>query len=453
MKIRHRITIQFSIASSLILLGFGLSVFFFSSEYRKNEFFQRLKTRVDLAEKIFLERESFTEEEYEKIRQEFLYSLPDETEEVVKVNEEWQRNLKHPYPAEFLTLLVENGTSEFSRDTIQGSGRIFNLQDGQYAVLVTAVDKVGIRVLRNLRNIIIGALIGCVLVITLLSYFISQRLIKPISRKISNANSISVKNIHERLTVFNPNDELGELAIAFNNLLDRLDAAFSSQKLFVANASHEIRNPLTAIIGEAEVALEKDRSSAEYRESLRIIIQEADRLNMLVNNLLQLSNVSFSPTDIKRERISLNKLLSDSLRKYELLNPANQIRFDFDINPQKTGPHVFGNVNLLETALINIFDNASKFSHDAPVHVFISVGSNEVAISVKDQGIGIAQEDIPKITQPFFRADNVRQIRGTGIGIPLTLRIVELHQGKLEVQSKINKGTLVRITLPLHNES
>jgi len=319
-------------------------------------------------------------------------------------------------------------------------------------VIVTAVDKVGIRVMANLRTIIVSALAACILIMSVLSYVISTRLIWPISRKIQKANSISVKNLHERLIVYNPNDELGALAIAFNNLLDRLDAAFSSQKLFVANASHEIRNPLTAILGEAEVALEKERSSADYQESLRNIIMDAERLNLLVNNLLQLSTVNYSPSEIKREQISILKLLRESRRKYDLLNPDNQISFDFEQRPEKDGFFITGNVNLLETALINIFDNASKFSYNAPVSISVLINNSEVTIAVQDQGIGISPDDIPKITQPFFRAENVRQIRGTGIGIPLTLRIVELHQGKLDVTSELNKGTLVQITLPLSNE-
>jgi signal transduction histidine kinase len=452
-RIRNRLSLQFSLASSVILLIFGLSVYYFSSEYRKNEFFQRLNMRVALAEKFFLEREAFSGVDYDKIREEFLYSLPDETEEVLVFEQGWNQRLQYAYPQEFLDLLATQQYSNFYNDTIQGVGQIFTLKDGTYVVIVTAVDKVGIRVLANLRTIIASALVACILIMSVLSYIISTRLIWPISRKIQKANSISVKNLHERLIVYNASDELGELAIAFNNLLDRLDAAFNSQKLFVANASHEIRNPLTAILGEAEVALEKERTTEDYKESLRNIILDADRLNILVNNLLQLSTVNYNPADIKRERISVLKLLKEARRKYDLLNPDNQIRFDVEQKADTAGLFTTGNMNLLETALINIFDNASKFSDNSPVRVVLIITDNAVTIEVQDQGLGIAPEDIPKITQPFFRADNVRQIRGTGIGIPLTLRIVELHNGKLEVVSVLNEGTLVRITLPVTVES
>jgi signal transduction histidine kinase len=450
MKIRHKLTFYFSLACTLIILVFGISVYFFSAQHRKNEFFQRLKTRVEIAEKIFLEREAFSEEDYDKIRRQFLNSLPDETEEVVELNEGWQQKLTYRYPDDFLETLLEQEEAYFYNDTIQGAGRIFHLREGNYAVMITAVDKVGMRVLSNLRTIVVLAMLVCIFVISILSHYISRTLMLPIARKIQKANTISVSNLHERLNVFNPDDELGQLAISFNNLLDRLERSFDMQKLFVANASHELRNPLTAILGEAEVALEKERTSRDYQESLKNISMEADRLNLLVNNLLQLSAVSYNPSEIvKRDELRVSDLIFEALKKFELLDPLNQLQLiGYDASTE-ADRFVLGNRNLLVTALINVFDNASKFSSNGPVEVTVTSNEETVTISVKDKGVGISKEDIPKITQPFFRADNVRQIRGTGIGIPLTVRILELHQGSLQVESELNQGTTVRITLPL----
>lgn len=447
MRIRNKLTLFFSLASATIILLFGVSVFYFSAEYRKNEFYQRLRDRVEIAEKVFLERDSFSETDYNIIRNQFLNALPDETEEVVELGAGWKAKTLYKYPEQFLESLDKLEEAYFYNDTIQGAARIFHLAGGDYAVIITAVDKVGMRVMANLRTIIVLAMAGCIAAMSVLSHYISMLIIKPISRKIQKANAISVSNLHERLNVYNPDDELGELAISFNNLLDRLEGAFTMQKLFVANASHEIRNPLTAIVGEADVALEKDRSSGEYKESLKNIAHEADRLNLLVNNLLQLSTVTYN-TEMKREKISIARLLNDSKTKFDLLNPNNRISFrrkPSAFNDQ----HLFCNVNLLQTGLINIFDNACKFSSDAEVQVSVNVGKDTVQISVMDHGVGIPGEDIPKIKQPFFRADNVRQIRGTGIGIPLTLRILEMHQGTLNVESELNKGTTIYITLPL----
>jgi signal transduction histidine kinase len=439
-------------ASALIILAFGISVFYFSAQYRKNEFFQRLRTRVDIAEKFFLERSTFSEVDYIKIRDQFVNTLPDETEEVAELSPGWQNNLKNKYPTDFLESLIDREETYFYNDTIQGAGRVFHLKEGNYAVIITAVDKVGMRVLRNLRTIITLSIMGAIIVVSILSYYISKRLIWPISKKIHKANTIGGSNLHERLNVYNPDDELGEMAIAFNKLLDRLEGAFNMQKLFVANASHEIRNPLTAILGETEVALTKDRSPDDYKESLRNISLEADRLHLLVNNLFQLSSISYGAMDIKRENIDPKALVQDARKKYDLLNPNNQLRLDLNTRPKKTKVFIYGNKNLLETALINIYDNASKFSSDNVVDIDFSMMDDMVVIRVTDAGVGIPPDDIPKITQPFFRAENVRQIVGTGIGIPLTLRIIEIHNGILDVKSVLHEGTTVTISLPLADD-
>ena len=201
MKIRHKLTLYFSLASAIIILGFGVSVYFFSAQYRKSEFFQRLKKRVEIAEKFFLERSTFSDEDYSKIREQFLNTLPNETEEVAALWPGWQGRLKQNYPPDFLESLVTQGEVYFHNDTIQGAARVFHLTDGNYAVLITAVDKVGMRVLTNLRTIITLTILACIAIISILSYYISKRLIWPISRKIHKANTISGSNLHERLIV------------------------------------------------------------------------------------------------------------------------------------------------------------------------------------------------------------------------------------------------------------
>ena len=449
MRIQHKLTLFFSVASGLTILIFGISVYFFSAQYRKSEFFQRLKSRVEIAEKFFLERSTFSETDSIRIRDQFLNTLPNETEEVQRIAPGWRKKTRYQYPAEFLETMTAQSEAYFRNDTIQGAGKIFYLKDGNYAVIITAVDKVGMQVLGNLRSIVTVSILVCIIVTSMLSHYISRTLIFPISKKIQKANSISGTNLHERLIVYNPDDELGEMAIAFNRLLDRLEGAFKMQKLFVANASHEIRNPLTAILGETEVALTKDRSPDEYKESLRNISMEADRLNLLINNLFQLSSVTDNVSNIYREFLDIDELIHSSRKKHDLLNPNNQLQVYFGSGFRDDRPTIYGNKNLLETALINIMDNASKFSSDDVVIVEADVSDGKLSIVVKDKGVGIHHDDIPKLTQPFFRAENVRQIRGTGIGIPLCLRIIQIHDGELIVQSELNKGTIVTILLPV----
>ena len=449
MRIRDKLTLSFSITVSLILLVFSFTVHFFSSQYRKNEFYNRLKQRVDITEKMFLERENFNADDFKRIEDQFLKRLPEETEEVIPLTENFRNQLKQKYPAQFLDELIDKEVAYFEINERQGSGRIFHLTDGDFIVILTAVDQVGIRMMSYLITIIVLSLAGSILSIIVISYYYSGKVLNPISKKIQKANAISVRNLHERLMVYDPEDEIGELAIAFNKMLDRLTTAFEAQKSFIDNASHEMRNPLTAILGEAEVALEKERTNEEYRDSLKSIALEADRLNNLVNNLLQLATISYRDVSFKRELIDVKQLLTETKNKVDFSFPENKVRLKFEDFFNKRTVFVNGNSHLLQTALLNIIDNANKFSFFNPVDVNIDyVINGKISIAVRDSGVGIPQEDIPKVTQPFHRAANVRNIQGTGIGIPLSVKIIELHKGSFEIYSELNKGTEAKIILP-----
>lgn len=447
MKIRDRLSISFSVVASITLVIFGLAIYFFFSLYRKGEFNNRLKQRIEVTEKMFLEKENFSDQAFLTIQQQFLNKLPEETEEVVELTDTYKDNLEQVYPDEFLTDLLEDKEAFFETAVIQGAGKLFHVNGKDYLVILTAVDYVGRRLMAHFLTIIFIGLAVCILAMIVVSHGISSRILNSILQKIKTANSISARNLHERLEVKDPDDELGQLAIAFNNLLDRVAVAFETQKSFVDSASHEIRNPLTAIMGETEFALQRDRSKEEYTHSLQIVSEEADRLNSLVNSLLKLSNLNSKATQMQIETLSVYDMLKSSLEKLTFLNADHKIELSLNENESN---FISGNIHLLETALINLMDNACKFSYNGPVTVkLFKEPEGSITISIVDKGIGIPEGDIPKLTQPFHRANNARKIDGIGIGIPLTAKIIELHGGSLLFKSQLDRGTEVQITLPL----
>jgi signal transduction histidine kinase len=448
MTIRNRLTTWFSLAVLTIFLFFSCTVYFFSSEYRKNEFNNRLKQRVEITEKIFLESENSPE--FMAVQQQFLNKLPMETEEVVEMTPSFTEQLKVSYPPGFIADAVANKEAFFEFDQRQGSGRIFHVNGKDYIVLLTAVDQVGIRMMEHLVTVIVVVMTACVLAMIAVSHFVSGSIINPISAKIRKANSIRASNLHERLAVMNPKDELGELTLAFNSLLDRVEQAFHTQKLFIDNASHEIRNPLTAIIGETGYILEKPRSAEQYVESLTSVNREADRLNNIVNDLLQLAGISQKDIAYGSEVALVNELLIGAKHKLDIKYPEKQIEVNFD-GPGPFGSlGVEGNRHLLITAIFNLLDNACKFSSFRPVSVSVThPRTDHVEITIRDHGIGIPERDLKRITEPFHRASNARQVIGTGLGIPLTAKIIDLHGGSLLVESTLNAGTVARVTLPV----
>ncbi|MCS6974381.1 MAG: HAMP domain-containing histidine kinase [Cyclobacteriaceae bacterium] len=446
MKLRHKLALTFGLLTLTILTAFGLTVYYFESEHRKSEFFNRLRSRVEITEKMVLEKNSFTPEAYEKIREQFLNKLPEETEEVVPMTSGWHRQLNVSCPDDFLQKLEVEEEAFFSERNRQGAGRVFHLEGGNYVVIITATDQSGLELLSNLKRLLITALGIAGLLTFFASYVFSKAILRPVSDTIREANAISASNLNYRLPVSDKDDELGQLALAFNGMLERIEQTFQAQRRFVSDASHEIRNPLTSILGEAELALEKERTASEYRQALSQIYQEADRLNRLVNSLLQLSAITGSSVDLRKERLPVSELIHEAIGIYSRQHPE----FQFSFHAEHSA-FVQVNRNLMVNALLNLLDNAWKFSGGSEVRISSGIAPEDkqmVRIGISDSGLGIPEQDMQRIRQPFFRSENVRQIPGTGIGIPLTMRIVELHGGNLIIESVLHKGTTASILLP-----
>ena len=453
MKIRNRLAIFFTVLSAAVLAIVSLAVYYSSATLTHNEFFDRLSDRVNITEKLFLEKENLSEELYRDIREKFLHTLPEETEiveETGRLPGLLHGDLKGTMPDAFCNELLEKGKAEFTEDRRQGMGRVYSHNGKEYAVIVIAEDTHGLLHLRDLRLILIFGFFTSIVLFFTGSRLFAVHALRPIAKKVQKAQTIGASNLHQRLSVSNKKDELGQLGIAFNQLLDRLETAFTLQKNFVRNASHEIRNPITSIIGEAEVILKKDRSTEEYKEALSSIYNEADRLNELVNNFLNLSKTEFSEDQNNQEDIRLDEVLLDASRTMDKTHPDHQLTLDFSTLPEDPSSlEMTGNANLLKVVFLNLMDNACKFSDNQPVTVSLALKGQSMCVTIKDKGIGISETDRSHIFQPLYRAENARVFKGTGIGLSLVDKIIQLHKGKVEVLSEQGVGTTVTVCFPV----
>ncbi len=428
----------------MILIIFGVTIYFFESFHQTLDFQDRLKDRVTITENFFLEKESFSASEFEKIRTQFLHILPSETEEVIEVKKGDSPVFKHSYTANTKQKIVENDAHSFREGDLQGESKFFKVNGKEYLIIVTAIDEVGIQNLSFLISRIIILILVAIPIIFLISFSIAKRSLLPISKKIQHANQIGASNLNERLKVINSNDELGKMATAFNKLLDRIEVSFVAQKSFIANASHEIRNPLTAIMGEAEVAVSKTRTPEEYKESLSVILEESETLNATVTNLLQLSKVTANEEGVQYVEIELDSFLEEVKTSYDYTNPENQLLLKVPPGDYR----IMGNKNLLKAVIINLWDNACKYSKNDLVEVSLDKNEEEILLRVSDKGVGIPASEISKIIAPFYRAANTFNFKGSGIGLALASKIIALHSGTIEIESEEGKGTNAIVKLP-----
>lgn len=445
MKVRKRITIAFTGLYSLLIIP--LSVIIFISVYttRKNTFFNQLSERVEITERFFLESARLSDELKDQMRRNFLKTLPNEIEYAEKVDS-FRENIPDSV-LKFLspTIVPEKlGVGEelsWTKGQKQGVARKYRVDSEDYIVLVIAEDVTGHQFVNNLGIILFIASLLTISLAFLMSNIISKSILKPIANKINRANRISADNLDVRLTVYNENDELGMLAISFNNLLDRIEKAFELEKNFVRFASHEIKNPLAVIIGESELALSSNRSSTEYIEALEKVNKRANSLNHFIDQFLQLSKLESKLSTYERFRI--DEVMLDVI---SVSDPYTDIHYDIDL---KVAPSlieedlvVSGKESLIKTALINLLSNAKKFSEaDGAIMVDIYKKDQRLFLTISDEGVGIREEDLEFIFQPLFRASNTAEVEGTGLGLAVTKKILDIHNIQVRVDSELGKGT------------
>lgn len=454
MKTQTKIALITALVSVSIVLLFGIAIYYFLNNYSYHDFYKRLETRASICAKYNLDQNDLDNEKLKELKEQHLERLDNEKEYFFELNTE--NSLDSIIHANDLSKsLIENIISkgnaiEKRRNQFYvGSKHIKN--NKTYIVVVSAENYYVSHHLLFLQNILIGGLILAILVVLSLSIFYAKNIFNPIKSINSKVKQISTENIHLRLERDSKNNsEISELAGTFNDLLDRIETAFETQKNFISNASHELGTPLTSIIGEADVALLKDRSINEYKESLKNILLQAERLDEITKSLLFLAQTGYKGKAIVFEMIRIDEIIWDTNKLLHKLNPAYKISVDLSLLPEDPKKlKVKGNKQLLQLALANILSNGCKYSSNKPVSVFIASSDSQIIIIIEDQGIGIPESEINYIYDPFFRASNTKLFEGFGIGLPLARNVINLHKGQLVVSSKENVGTTVKIKLPI----
>jgi heavy metal sensor kinase len=259
------------------------------------------------------------------------------------------------------------------------------------------------------------------------------------------ARTITADHLGRRLPVDDPEGELGQLAIVFNDTLARLERSFAELRRFTADASHELRTPLTAIRSVGEVGLRGHRDDHAYREIIGSMLEEADRLTRLVDTLLVLSRADADALRLRLERIDVRALTDEITAQLEVL--AEEKRQVLSIEAPARIEVVADRI-ILRQALLNLLDNAIKYSPEGG-HIRVIVGQRTglATIEVVDNGPGIAPEHREAIFRRFYRVDpaRTRNAGGAGLGLCIARWAVELHGGRIELESEEGKGSTFRI--------
>jgi heavy metal sensor kinase len=300
----------------------------------------------------------------------------------------------------------------------------------------------------------LGLLLGLAVPLTLLAasaggLFLAGRALNPIDRITRAAAAIGADDLAQRLNFGGSLDEVGRLALTFDRMLDRLDRSFRRQRQFTADASHELRTPLTMLASQIDVALERERTPADYEELLRSLREDAARMTQLVSELLTLARADAGQQLLTREDLDLGDLASSVVQSMQPLAAQRGVELTEQLQPNA---FVSGDQTRLTQLLINLVDNALRYTPSGGrVSVVVTEQDGWVNLRVADTGVGIAAEHVPHLFERFYRADpaRARSDGGAGLGLAIAQWITHAHGGQISVDSELGRGTTFSVRLPL----
>jgi signal transduction histidine kinase len=445
LKVKHRLSFQFTFLFAVLLLMVLTGVYLFAQHNRVETFYDKLDDRALTVGQFYLAEDNLSRENFKNVLRKFPQALSNETlriyndsfkpQFIPEGNVHWsQRRLKR---------VIDQQKLHFWHGNEQVTGIYYVDNSGNYIIIVSATDDSGYHYLHDLGLIMICFFLASLVITFFLGSVFARIALHPIIKISNNLKRIRSSSLDLRLpvTIKQP-DEIDTLSITINQLLEHLEQSFESQQSFIASASHELRTPITTILGEAEITLILDRTKEEYKATLVNIIKETERLTLIINSLMEL--VQTDSANYEFQNIRMDELL------WEIVDELGEEHVDINYNlPASCAKYTIqGNRGLLFMGINNILKNAIKFSNHKKVFCSLFCNDEGINIVVRDQGIGIDPKDISKIFQPFFRASNALNYSGHGIGLSLTRNVLKLHNGTVKVRSGVDEGTEFHIIFP-----
>jgi signal transduction histidine kinase len=279
---------------------------------------------------------------------------------------------------------------------------------------------------------------------------LTNRILEPVYEITTMANRITQQDLSARIKNKNFGTEMESLIESFNEMIARLEKSFKHIEQFSYHVAHELKTPLTIIQGEANLLLRKDRSINEYKQALRIVMEESQRVLKTVDDLLLFTKLGYQPEVFKFENFDFIEFFSEIVEQNRMLavNKGVGIRMNLqNINPPLM---IRGDRLHLRRLFFNIIDNAIKFTPQGGcVDMYVEQSSGKITSFISDTGPGIAFENLEKIFQEFYRAD--KNSPGSGLGLSIAYTIAKVHQGEIRVESQMGRGATFSVTLPLQN--
>jgi len=453
MQIRTRLTLQFLLWGGIIMIMASAAIYYSFANYRTNDFFSRLNNKGKSTAKLLFDAKDIDPNRVENIEKDNPINLYNEKITILNFLDDTVYTSDKNGEIRFGYNLIErvrlHEVIYFKQGDYEVIGTLYEAKLDRFVVIAAATDVEGLQFLNKLGIILIVVFFISLLIFSIAGWIYSGRALKPISDVIKDVEDITITKLNQRVSEGNGTDEIGRLAITFNKMLERLETSFIMQKDFISNASHELRTPLTSINGQLEVLMMKDRSPEEYRAAIGSVLDDLRSLIDLANRLLLIARTTSEGSIKLNKKIRVDEIIWQAQEETRRYNKEYLINISLDNSLTDSEQMVInGDEAMLKVAISNIIDNSCKYSPDHIVDIKIEHSVKDITIVFDDKGIGISEEELQKVFEPFYRASNAITYPGTGIGLQLVNQIIKKHNGTIKITSQLGKGTTVRLMLP-----
>lgn len=452
MLIRTKLLLRFSLLVLLIQLLVAAFVYWFYASSRELRFADRLRAEAELSARLLVRQRNLNPA---FLRTYHPRDVPNMAGEQLTIFDPAGRLLYTSADSQSLALhrsilprVHPNRPVHFADDDGETVGLDYN-HDGQYyTVFAGGVDDDGLQQLARLRLILLLGTLGALGLSVLAGWHFAGLALHPMGAVVAQVQRITAERLSLRVDEGNGTDEIAQLASTFNRMLNGLEEAFTAQKTFVSHASHELRTPLATLLGTLETAAAYDRALPDAQASIAVAVAELRKLIALSNGLLALAQADEST--FRGETVRLDECLVQALHHCHAKYPALPVQLTFGTLPEEI-EQVFavrGNAELLTTALLNLLDNALKFS-EQPVTVELGyVDAATLRLRVTDTGPGLAPEELSRAFEPLYRGTSSLHRPGHGIGLAVAQKVVRLHGGQLTLTATPGRGATATVLLP-----
>lgn len=455
MQIRTKITLQFIfIVAFIFLIAMGYIHFQFKTSLQK-EFYENMESKALMMGEMIVGKSTSTKP-LNASHKEVIDGFSDIYKENISIFDTLGQRIYSfkpsvlPLSSDIIKEILSTGRHKFLMGNLNAIGVKYNNQKG-ITYIIVAESTFSSSHLKRLSNILNWVFLLSVILVAIGGWILSHQALQPLIGVMNQVDQILPSKLDQRLSSDNQKDELSRLVETFNQMLDRIQHAFNSQKMFLSNISHELKNPLNVIISQIEIILHKERSTEEYKEVLASVLNDTYELNELTTKFMQLARINADNSTVQFSPCRIDEILWQSKAQLLKHQPEYSIRLDIlQIPDNEENLYIQGNEHLLKIAIVNLLENGCKYSPDHSVQISLNYEPYlGFMVTISDNGPGISQKDLPFIKDAFYRGNRNTTSKGSGIGLALADSIFNLHSIKMDIDNGENGGTRIILKFPI----